>query len=108
LQKEVFDAMGLVELLVLLAAVGGSTWIVGTVAWLWYRTKRLEDRILGQAGSAPHLGSELHDLAIQLQASKEEVYQLRERVDFLERLLSEGDRGATRELEAPPRGEAEE
>jgi hypothetical protein len=100
--------MGLVELLVLLAAVGGSTWIVGTVAWLWYRTKLLEDRILRQAGSAPQLASELHDLKTQLQASNEDVDHLRERLDFLERLLNEGDRGATRKLEAPPRKEAEE
>jgi hypothetical protein len=97
-QKEVLDAMGLVELLVLFAAVSGSAWIVGTVAWLWYRTKRLEDRILHQAGSAPHLASELHDLKIQLQASNEEVDHLQERMDFLERLLSEGDRGAANDL----------
>jgi hypothetical protein len=95
--------MGLVELLVLLAAVSGTAWIVGTVAWLWHRTKRLEDGILRQEGSGPHLTSDLHDLRTQLQASNQEVDGLRERLDFLEKLLTEGDRDATRELEAPPR-----
>jgi hypothetical protein len=99
--------MGVLELLVLLAAVGGSSLVVGTVAWLWYRTKRLEDRILRQGERAPDLATEIRDLKRQLQASDEDVSQLRERLDFLERLLHEGGRNATRQLGSPPGGKAE-
>jgi hypothetical protein len=90
--------MGLVELLVLLAAVGGSTWIAGTVAWLWYRTKRLEDRIGSRERETPHLVRELDDLRLELAASNEDVHFLRERLDFLERLLASDNRESTREL----------
>jgi hypothetical protein len=90
--------MGLVELLVLLAAVGGSTWIVGTVAWLWYRTKRLEDRIERGGSYRPHLAKELDDLRMELAASNEDVHLLLERLDFLERLLTSSNSETTREL----------
>jgi hypothetical protein len=43
--------MGLVELLVLLAAVSGSAWIVGTVAWLWHRTRLLEESTSANSAS---------------------------------------------------------
>lgn len=97
--------MGLVELLVLLAAVGGSTWIVGTVAWLWYRTKRLEERIEGRGRDAPHLAKEVDDLRTMLTASNEEAIYVRERLDFLERLLSSGNTDPTRELTDGSRSE---
>jgi hypothetical protein len=100
--------MGVLELLVLLAAVGGSSVLVGTVAWLWYRTKRLEDRILRQGERAPDLVTEIRDLRRQLQASDEDVGQLRERLDFLEKLLHEGGRDATRRLESPPGAKSEQ
>jgi hypothetical protein len=83
--------MGLVELLVLLAAVSGSTWIVGTVAWLWYRTKRLEEAILNRERASPHLAAELEDIRTDLSVSKEQVGLLRERLDFMERLLNQGE-----------------
>jgi hypothetical protein len=94
--------MGLVELLVLLAAVSGTAWIVGTVAWLWYRTKRLEEAILHGGGDRPHLASELEDIRSQLTASGDEVERLRERLDFLERLLNRGapEGATTGELES--------
>lgn len=94
--------MGLVELLVLLAAVGGSAWVCGTMVWLWHRTKQLEDRILGQAGSAPHLMAELHELRSQLQASNQDLDELRQRLDFLERLLGGGEGGRSGTLGPPP------
>jgi hypothetical protein len=97
--------MGLVELLVLLAAVGGSTWIVGTVAWLWYRTKRLEDRIEARGSDRPHLAKELDDLRMELAASNEDVHYLRERLDFLERLLTSDNTETTRELTDSNRSE---
>jgi hypothetical protein len=90
--------MGLVELIVLLAAVGGSTWIVGTVAWLWHRTKRLEDRIERGGSDRPHLAKELDDLRMELAAYNEDVHHLLERLDFLERLLTPDNRDTTREL----------
>jgi hypothetical protein len=83
--------MGLVELFVLLAAVSGSTWIVGTVAWLWYRTKRLEEALLNQERASPHLASELEDIRTELSVSNEEVGLIRERLDFMERLLNQGE-----------------
>jgi hypothetical protein len=100
--------MGLVELLGLLAAVGGSTWVVGTGAWLWYRTKRLEERMEGRGSDAPHLAKELDDLRIELAASNEDVHSLRERLDFLERLLSSGDTDPARELTEGSRSEKAE
>lgn len=100
--------MGLVELAVLLAAVSGSAWIAGTVVWLWYRTKRLEDRIEGRAGDAPQLVKELDKLRSDLAASNEDVHYLRERLDFLERLLSSGDTGTAPELTDASRSEAAE
>jgi hypothetical protein len=100
--------MELVELLVLLAAVGGSSWIVGTGAWLWYRTKRLEERIEGRGSDAPHLAKELDDLKIELAASNEGLHYLRERLDFLERLLSAGNTDPARELMDGSRSEQAE
>lgn len=100
--------MGLVELLVLLAAVSGSTWVVGTAVSLWYRTKRLEERIDERGRDAPHLAKELDDLRMELQASNADVHSLRERVDFLERLLSSGNRESTRELTQGSRSEESE
>lgn len=100
--------MGLVELLVLLAAVSGSTWVAGTVVWLWYRTKRLEDRIEGRASDAPHLAKELDGLRVELEASNEDVHYLRERLDFLERLLSSGSTETLPEPTDESRSGAEE
>jgi hypothetical protein len=101
--------MGLVELLVLLAAVGGSSWMVGTVGWLWYRTKRLEDRIEAGGGDTPHLAKELDDLRAELAVSNEDVHYLRERLDFLERVLTSGNAETVRELtDSSRREQAEE
>jgi predicted nucleic acid-binding Zn-ribbon protein len=97
--------MGLVELLVLLAAVAGSSGIVGSGAWLWYRTKRLEERMEGRGSDAPHLAMELDDLRNELAASNEDVRYLRERLDFLERLLSSGETEPARELTDASRSE---
>jgi hypothetical protein len=98
--------VGLVELFVLLAAVGGSTWIGGTVVWLWYRTKRLEESILNQKKASPHLASELESIRTELSVSNEQVGLLRERLDFLERLLNQGDRGSESTRSLKP-GESE-
>jgi hypothetical protein len=92
--------MGLVELFVLLAAVSGSAWIVGTVGWLWYRTRRLEEAIMRGTGTAPQIAEEIEELRGQLAASGEEVALLHERLDFLERLLGSGERESAQEL--PP------
>lgn len=100
--------MGLVELLLLLAAVGGSTWIVGTVAWLWYRTKRLEERIEGRGSDAPHLAKKVDDLRTMLAGSNEEVHYVRERLDFLEQLLNSSNTDPTRELTDGSRSEKAE
>jgi hypothetical protein len=100
--------MGLVELLVLLAAVGGSSWMVGTLGWLWYRTKRLEDRIAARGSDTPQLAQELDHLRAELAASNEDVHYLRERLDFLERVLTSGDTETVRELADGSRSEQAE
>lgn len=93
--------MGLVELFVLLAAVSGTAWIVGTVGWLWYRTKCLEDAIMRQNSGVPQLASELESLRGELKGSDDEIERLRGRLDFLERLLNSGEQepAATGKLE---------
>lgn len=60
-------------------AVGGSTWVLGMVGWLWYRMRRLEDRVL-----------------------TEDTGRLRDRLEFPETLLLERDSGTVRELRPPP------
>jgi uncharacterized coiled-coil protein SlyX len=87
--------MGLLELFVLLSAVSGTAWIVGMVAWLWHRIKRLEDSALGQTEAPNALPSDLRELSDALAASDRELERLNERLDFLERLLSRGKEGET-------------
>lgn len=83
--------MGLVEFLVLLAAVGGSSWMVGMLGWLWYRTKRIEDAALGGRDGPKALLTEVEELKDAVSAGDRELERMTERLDFLERLLTSGE-----------------
>lgn len=82
------------EILILLAAIGGSGWVVGMFAWLWHRVRVLEMATAGvRATDAAQLRAELASLGGELSGNHEELEKLHERVDFLERLLEKGQDG---------------
>lgn len=95
------------HLLIVFGAISGTVLLFGGGAWLWYRTSRLEERL--RQGSAPRseLASDLEELRRELAGTREEIRQMGERLDFVERLLEGPD-----EPDAPGRleggGEADE
>lgn len=75
------------EIMILLAAVVGSGAMVAGAGWLIGRIRRLED----QTGPVvDHLAEQVDALGAQLEASQEELRELRNRVEFAERLLTAG------------------
>lgn len=75
------------EIMILLAAVFGSGTMVAGAGWLITRIRRLED----QTGPVvDHLAEQIDALGAQLEASQEELRELRNRVEFAERLLTAG------------------
>lgn len=78
----------LVQLLVLLAAVTGSSVMVGVGMSLFQRIRRLE---AGQR-DMERLAEDMEALREQVAAAREEVGEIGERMDFTERLLSSGRR----------------
>lgn len=85
--------VGLVEVIVLLAAVGGSAWLVGMLAWIWFRVKRLED----QPEALRRLQRELESQEGELSELRRQIAAVSERVTFSERLLERGNPGAASE-----------
>lgn len=79
------------QLLILLAAIGGTALIIGAGVWLWSRTERLEGRGPGDPDGRRPLEDELEDVREELAATRDETRRLSERVDFLERLLEGRD-----------------
>jgi hypothetical protein len=77
---------GLVEVIVLIAAVGGSGWLVGMLAWLWFRVKRLEE----QPDALGRLRHELESQESELNELRREIASMSERMAFSERLLEGG------------------
>lgn len=76
------------EIMILLAAVVGSGAMVAGAGWLIARIRRLED----QTGPVvDHLAEQVDALAARLEASQEELRELRNRVEFAERLLTTGE-----------------
>jgi len=71
-------------LFVLIAAVVGSAGMVGVLAWIHQRLRRLES---GTAPDSDRLLAENADLRDQLEAMRSDLNALDERVDFTERLL---------------------
>jgi hypothetical protein len=93
--------IGVAEVLVVLAAVSGSAWVMGMLGWLWHRVKRLEEQ--GGAGGTRPLASELEQIEGRLTASGRDLERLDERVDFLEKLLERGSEPpAPHRLGSPP------
>ncbi len=82
----------LVELLILLAAIGGSGSIVAVLAWLWHRVKRLEETGGLGGKDAERIIAELERMRDEVSESQDGVKMLRERLDFLERLLESKQR----------------
>lgn len=82
------------QLLVLLAAVGGSALVAGFGVWLWTRAEGADRRgVVGQGGDRAALERELEGVREELETTREETRRLAERVDFLERLLESGEGG---------------
>lgn len=86
------------QLLVLLAAIGGTALLLGAAVWLWYRLSRLEEDRAVPPGDRRQLLAEIESLQDELAGTRRETRDLSERVDFLERLLEagEGPNGADR------------
>ncbi len=78
------------EVLILLAAVGGSGAMVGFLGWLLYRVKRLESGINADNADVERVLEQVDALREQLMTVHDEMGQLGERVDFAERLLTRG------------------
>lgn len=74
------------EVLILFAAVFGSGAMVAIGLWIMGRLRRLEEGAAVQAD----LAGQVEALREQLAATREEVGELAERVDFAERLLTSG------------------
>lgn len=71
-------------ILIILAAVAGSTGMVGFAGWIMHRLSRLESMAPGEL---QRLLSENEALRDQVEALRSDMKKLDERVDFTERLL---------------------
>lgn len=92
--------MTLAETLILLAAIGGTGWLVAMFGWLWHRLRRLEDA-LGPTGTGhDRLQEDVGLLRADLLDGLDRMNSVGERLDFMERLL--GEPGAQRTI-APSR-----
>jgi len=76
--------------LIILAAVVGSSAMMAAFAWILYRIRRLESGN-GGASEVLRLGEEVDSLRAELQVTHADISDLSERLDFTERLLSPGD-----------------
>ena len=82
----------LTALLIIFAAVIGSTAMMGTIAYLLHRIRRIESGTIGETG--PHmLLDQVSDLREDLLKVQDEMSGLTERLDFTEKLLMSGDDG---------------
>ena len=75
------------EVLILLAAVIGSSVMVAVGGWFVVRLRRLE----AAAARNAELAVQVDALREQVAAASDELAELAERVDFAERLLTSGD-----------------
>jgi hypothetical protein len=76
------------EVLVLFAAVGGSGAMVGILAWLHNRLKRLDEENVLLRSQYAQLEDEVGSVRDELLATRKEVFRLDARAEFTERLLS--------------------
>jgi len=54
----------------------------------------LADRIAGRTGVSPDLETEVRDLRTEVEALRGELIETQERLDFTERMISSGPKGA--------------
>ena len=80
----------LTALLIVFAAVIGSTAMIGIFAYFLHRIRQIEARTTGEAGSH-RLVDQVDAMQEELLAVQEEVSRLSERLDFTEKLLMSGD-----------------
>lgn len=85
---------GVVEMMVLLAAVAGSGTMAWLLMWLHGRLKRLET---GGGQDTERLALQIDAVREQLGATRDEVMELYERLEFAERLLVRGKDASSRE-----------
>lgn len=79
------------QLIILIAAISGSAWMVAVLGWIVVRLKRLEEGAVGR------LDPEAESLREQLDEVGRRMAELEERVDFSEALLRSGPDGADSE-----------
>jgi hypothetical protein len=77
-------------LFIIFAAVIGSTAMMGTIAYLLHRIRRIEGGALGGTGS-PMLLDQVNELREDVFAVQEGLSSMAERLDFTEKLLMSGD-----------------
>ena len=80
----------LTALLIVFAAVIGSTAMMGILAYFLHRIRQIEAKTAGEAGSH-QLVDHVDAMQEELLAVQEEVSRLSERLDFTEKLLMSGD-----------------
>jgi hypothetical protein len=81
--------MSILILIVLLAAVVGSSMLVFTLTYLFMRSRN--DRLTGGSGPAfDTLQEQVRRLTEELDGANAQIEGLRERMDFTERLLGDG------------------
>ena len=76
--------------LVLLAAVLGSSAMVGIVGWTWGRLKRLEERRPPGTEELRRLSDEVDAMREELVAARKQLREIADRTEFTERLLTKG------------------
>jgi hypothetical protein len=80
--------MSLAALFILLAALIGTTAMVGVFAFLFHRVRRIED---GREAGPYRLAEQVQRLEEELLSVQTEMSALSERLDFTEKLLMSGD-----------------
>lgn len=79
------------HLLIIFAAVAGTTFVLGGAGWLWYRIEQLEKKVEGGSAARPELSGDPDELREELAETQEETRRLAERMDFVEKLIEGGD-----------------
>ncbi len=81
--------ISIAAVLILLAAVLGSGFMAAVLVSLWHRVRRLEAGD-GASSALDQVSGRLELMLDQVQGIADDIDLLRERLDFTERLLSEG------------------
>jgi hypothetical protein len=92
--------ISLVALLIIFAAVIGSTAMMGIMAYFLNRIRQLEGRVSGDLPTGSS-SDQLNRIQEDLFLAQEEMSRLTERMDFTEKLLMSGDEEAPPEKGSP-------